>query len=343
MKPNPPKKVKNNNNDLATSKNTELNFNSIEESKKDVNSLYNLTERENKSNQINKNLKSNKNINNNINVYNKNQNNENIQINNINNKKENEIKVSELNIKFGSIEFYQKLMKIQEENRMQFFTDEELNNLEYQYAIEIDKRSFCKLYFSLLKKQNILIFCLSYCVHDYNLSIMKFSFLMFQIIIFITVSTFFFTDNTLNNIYENKNKFNTSFMIRQLAFTFLICLGIDLIFKILIRTDNKIIEIKQETVNLKDGISRIKCKFIFYFIFSLIIILFGWFYISCFCAVFSNTQIILIKCAGYTLAVTFIFPFIFCLISPSFRYCSLRSKEKNKKCLYGLSKIMTFI
>ena len=32
--------------------------------------------------------------------------------------------------------------------------DEELNDLEYEYAIVIDKRSYCQYYYSLLKKSN---------------------------------------------------------------------------------------------------------------------------------------------------------------------------------------------
>jgi hypothetical protein len=248
-----------------------------------------------------------------------------------------------LDIRFGSNEFYQSLMILPEQKRMQFFLDEEINALDYQNALDIDKRSFIEIYYSFLKKQNILFFCLSYCAYDYNMSIMKFSFLMFQIILFTTVSAFFFTDTTLNNIYENKNKFDVPFMLRQLILTYLICLGVNIIFKILVRTDNKIIDIKQENDNVNEGLSTIKCKFIFYFVFGHLILMFGWFYISCFCAVLSHTQIILIKCTIYSLLIEFIFPFFFCLLSSSFRVCSLKSEKKNNKCLYEVGKILSFL
>ena len=193
-----------------------------------------------------------------------------------------------------------------------------------------------------MKIQNVLIFCVLYCIEDYNLSTIKFTFLMFQFIIYITISALFFTDNTLNNIYKNKNKFDFPFMIRQLAFTFLICLGINILFKLLMRTDGNIIDIKHGKKQFNEAKCRIKCKLIFYFIFSIMIIIFGCLYISCFCAVFNNTQIILIKCAGYSLVVSFIYPFFTSLLSASFRKCALNSEIKNKKCLYDFSKILEY-
>jgi hypothetical protein len=329
-----------------------LNFNNFDNTKRDDNSAYNLYNRKNKkylSNKSNNSAITNKNS---ATVITNKPDDEHISDdkNNINEEeKEIEIANKENNnnkqsgFKFGSNEFYENLLKIKEEERMQFFIDEELNDLEYKYAIEIDKRSFFKIYMSILIKQNVLIFCVLYCTEDYNLSIIKFTFLMFQFIIYITVSALFFTDNTLNHIYKNKNKFDFPFMIRQLAFTFLICLGINIIFKLLVKTDANIIDIKYGKKQFNEAKCRIKCKFIFYLIFGIIIIIFGWFYISSFCAIYSNTQIILIKCAGYSLAISFIYPFLTSLLSSSFRKCALISKNKDKKCLYEFSKILSYL
>ena len=358
LKPNPPKKAKipNNNNELVSSQNRGLNLNNNDNTKRDDNSVYNLYNRQNKKYLSNKSLKSNNSAisnKNNATVLTNKQDDEHKSDdkNNINRKEKEKDIVNEENnkdntkqsdFKFGSTEFYEKLLKIKEEERMQFFIDEELNDLEYKYAIEIDKRSFFKIYMSILVKQNVLIFCVLYCTEDYNLSIIKFTFLMFQFIIYITVSALFFTDNTLNNNYKKKNKFDFPFMIRQLAFTFLICLGINIIFKLLVKTDDNIIDIKYGKKQFDEAKCRVKCKFIFYLIFSIIIIILGWFYISCFCAVYSNTQIILIKCAGYSLAISFIYPFFTSLLSSSFRKCALNSKNKDKKCLFEFSKILEY-
>ena len=346
LKPNPPKRqtVNINNNTLMSSGKAELNLNSIIDSKKDDYSEYSISENENKNK--NKQQNSNKNIE----VYNKIENNE-ININNqMDNTKirENDDKASESSnhesdIKFGSEEFYQMLMKLPKEKRAEFFIGEELNSLDYQYAVEIDTRSYCELYISLLKRQNVIMFSLSYCGEDFNMSILKLSLLIFQFILFIVVSAFFFTDNTLNNVYENKNKFDVPFMIRQLGLTFIICYGVNILLKILMRTDNRIIDIKEENEKLFEGISSIKCKMIFYFIITMIIIIFGWFYITCFCVIYSHTQIILLKCAAYSLAVTFVYPFFLCLVPPLFRICALKAEKKDKKCLYEFSKIISYL
>ena len=354
---NPPKKTKNinNNNEILSSQNRILNLNiNNDNTKRDDTSVYNLYNRKNKKYLSNKSLKSH-----NSTVSNKNnatvltnkpedehisddKNNEKEIEKEIVNEDNNNNNNQKTDFIFGSNEFYENLLKIQEEERMQFFIDEELNDLDYNYAFEINKRSFCKIYMSILKIQNVLIFCVLYCIEDYNLSTIKFTFLMFQFIIYITISALFFTDNTLNNIYKNKNKFDFPFMIRQLAFTFLICLGINILFKLLMRTDGNIIDIKHGKKQFNEAKCRIKCKLIFYFIFSIMIIIFGCLYISCFCAVFNNKQIILIKCAGYSLVVSFIYPFFTSLLSASFRKCALNSEIKNKKCLYDFSKILEY-
>ena len=348
IKANPPRNIRIRNNDeLVSSRNMVLK-NNLEDSKKDDISVFNVNNNNkqisNKSknsdnNKIKKNINDNditlSSIRNNRNPQNENENKE--------KEKEGESNNNENEIKFGSDEFYNILLKIPEEKWNEFLEDDDLNDLEYKHALLFDKRSFCELYLSVLKKQNIIILCLSYCSKDYNLGILKFSFLMFQFAIFITVSAFFFTDNTLNNIYENKNKFDILFMIRQLALTFLICLGLNIIFKLLIRTDNLILGMKNEKDTYEEGIYNIKCKLIIYFIFCLIIILFGLYYISCFCAIYRNTQIILMICAGCSLGVTFVYQTFLSLLSPSFRKCAVNSETKDKKCLYEFSKILSYL
>ena len=346
FKQNPPKKVIISNEEEISSK------------KDDINSLYNFNENQN---QNNLNRKSNMSSMNNIVIYDNNKN------NNINDGKQNfnqiqngnditnalnkkdDIDNIQLNIeeeklyKFGSQSFYDCLKKLPEEKRLEFFTDEELNSLDYQYAVDADKRSFFSQYFAFLKRQNILLFCFSYCANDYNLSIIKFSFFIFEVVLFIVISAFFFTDNTLNNIYDKKNKFDFKFMIRQLGLTFIICFGLNLLFKALIRADSKVTEIKEEKESIDNVVKSIRCRLTFYFIFSMIILIFGWFYISSFCFVYRNTQIILFKCAAYSFIATIFYPFIFCLLAAAFRNCALGDQNKGKKCLYEFSKFLSYI
>ena len=365
FKPNPPKHAKSkyiNNNEPPSSGKEELNGRQILDLSRKVDSSDdNFSEIKNisRSNIRLKSNKSSKSNGNGIVLYNNNPNNVNNekgrkrssrQLHNENDNtkiRENEEKNSEnkneMEIKFGSEEFYKYLMKLPIEKRAQFFEDEELTRLEYQYAIDIDRRSYCQLYFSLLKRQNILIYCLSFCSNDLNLGIVKFSLFLFQIVLHILISALFFTDNTLNHIYNKKNKFDFAFMVRILGLTFIICWGVDFLFKLLARTDSMVIDIKKRHENLNEGLSGIRCKFLFYYIFILIISLFAWYYISCFCAVYSHTQLILFKSAIYSFAVSVVYPFFLCLIPPMFRNCALGDQNKESKCLYEFSKIISYI
>ena len=48
----------------------------------------------------------------------------------------------------------------------------ELNNLEYEEALILDKRNMCQIYWSLLKREHLIIFTFFYH-NDYNLYYMK--------------------------------------------------------------------------------------------------------------------------------------------------------------------------
>ena len=70
--------------------------------------------------------------------------------------KQKERKIEEKNL---YIENYLKLLP--KEERQKFFDEEELNKMEYIYALEIDKRDFIQYYFSLLKQKQLILFTFS--------------------------------------------------------------------------------------------------------------------------------------------------------------------------------------
>ena len=66
-----------------------------------------------------------------------------------------------------------------------------------------------------------------------------------------------------------------------------------------------------------------------------------WYYVSVFCAVYVNTQILLIKDTAISFALDLTYPFILYLFPGCFRIPALRSK--NGLCLYQLSTWIAFI
>jgi len=132
-------------------------------------------------------------------------------------------------------------------------------------------------------------------------------------------------------------------MIKPIVFTFLINLVINILLKVLIKSNNNVVDIKYEKQTFEEGLKAIRLKFLFYYVIGFIIMIFGWILISSFSAIFTNSQIKLIKCGGYTLTVNFVLQIIYCLIISSLRICSLNSERKQKKCLYVFSKVLTYL
>ena len=61
-----------------------------------------------------------------------------------------------------------------------------------------------------------------------------------------------------------------------------------------------------------------------------------------FCVVYENTQIIFVKDSLLSFLLSIVYPFIIYLIPSILRIISLRSSQKNLKCLYKLSDIIPF-
>ena len=84
-------------------------------------------------------------------------------------------------------------------------------------------------------------------------------------------------------------------------------------------------------------------KFLIFFITSFVLTIFFWYFMSCFCAVYPNTQIILIKDTLLSFSLSMLYPFGFCILPTIFRMPALRAKNKDKICLYKFSQLLSFI
>ena len=226
--------------------------------------------------------------------------------------------------------------------------DDELNDLNYELAIELDKRTYFQYYLSLLKKKHLILF--AFCPsNDYNLPVIKILSLILAFALYFTINGFFFSDATMNKINEDKGAFDILFQIPQILYSTLICAVINLIIKKLSLTEKQILSIKREkTYNDAEVKSRqinscLKVKLIIFLIISLLLMLFFWYYISCFCAVYKNTQVILIKDTLISFGLSMLYPFGLNLLPGMFRIPALKAVNKNLKYLYQLSGFVALI
>ena len=77
-----------------------------------------------------------------------------------------------------------------------------------------------------------------------------------------------------------------------------------------------------------------------FFIFVFLLFEIYWYLISCFCAVYENTQIIFIKDSFSSFFTGALYEFVLYLFPTLLRLIALKDKNKNAKCLYKLSNII---
>ena len=237
---------------------------------------------------------------------------------------------------------------IKKSKKIMKYNDEEINSLDYQDALEYDKRTYCEYYISLLKTKNNLIY--SFCYNnDYNSKIIKIDLFFIGFTLFFTVNAIFFDDSTMHQIYEDKGSFNLLYQLPQIIYSTFISSIVSMILEFLALSEGSILNLKnnKENRNLNQRVIKLKkklnIKFSLYFILSFLLLLLFWYYLSMFCSVYRNTQIHLIKDTLISFLLSFLNPFIIYLLPGIFRIPAL-SKSKNKRyCLYKFSQVLQMI
>ena len=247
------------------------------------------------------------------------------------------------------LKFDNKEIIIKSENIMKY-NEQELNNASYEFAIKNDNRNYIQYYFSLLLTKHILISTF-FNKNDYNIKIIKIDLFILNFALYFTINALFFNDNTMHKIYEDKGSFNFIYQLPQILYSSIISGLINIALKKLALSQDDILEYKQikniNNIELNEKeqnlYKKLKIKFGLYFIISSIILLFFWYYLSMFCAIYQNTQIHLVKDTLISYGLGFIYPFGIYLIPGIFRIPSLSDKKNNRKCLYNISKLLQII
>ena len=212
----------------------------------------------------------------------------------------------------------------------------------------MDKRTFCQIYWSILKREHLILFTFL-SPNDYNLIYVKFARLFFLICQDMAMNIIFFSDNSMHKIYVNYGKYDFIQQIPQIIYSIVVSQIIEVFICYLNLTDiyfYKVKKIINKKVNKNKilGILRcIKIKLFVFFTFTFILFLFYWYFISSFCAVYQNTQITFIKDSISSFSAGLLYPFAFYLFPPILRIIALKDASKKRlKCIYKLSDIIPF-
>ena len=228
-------------------------------------------------------------------------------------------------------------------------TDYELNELEYDEALELDNRNFLKIYWYLLKREHIILFTF-FNWNDFNLFAIKLSKLFLSVCSDMAFNVFFFSDESMHNMYESGGEYDFAGQFAQMVYSTMISQLLQIFVNYLTMTDidyYKLKELKKDNnLNGKEALSVIKCikiKIIVYFCSTFIFFLFFWYACAAFCAVYPNTQGVFVGDSYMSFLMGLLYPFALYLIPAGLRYLSLRAKKhKNIKILYSLSDKVPF-
>jgi hypothetical protein len=268
--------------------------------------------------------------------------------NNLTKRKSNFSRLETLNM---SEQPFNKINKGEEENskylkEIMAQKDFELNSLEYEDAIKLDHRNFFQYYISLIKKKQLFFFTF-FSKKDYNLRIIKFSLFLFSISLYFAVNSLFFIDENIHKIHEDHGIFNFLYQLPQIIYSSLISIVCNLFInslalseKILLKTKN----LNNKELLISQSLNLYIClrkKMHIFYIIGFLMLSFFWYFISGFCAVYKNTQIIYLKNCSLSFCLSMLYPFVLNLFPGLFRIPALRSK--NKKYLYTIGNIIALL
>jgi hypothetical protein len=263
-------------------------------------------------------------------------------INNTNDKKD---KISCQSIKSEEYKSQNTESELNKKNKKNLYTPdyERYNDMEYNDAIEIDQRSFFKIYLDFLFKNHI-IFNTFFAEVYLELRTIKISFLLFGLEISFFLNAIFYTDKYISDTYHNNGILNFFSSLPKAIYSFIVTLILSTLLKMLSNSKKqleKIIEEKDKNHNyleaVKNELNKLNKKLYIYFIIIFILGFVFTYYSSAFCAVYKNSQAFWLLGCFESFALDLLTPFAICLALAGIRYLAIRKKNK---CIYKIYSIL---
>ena len=219
-----------------------------------------------------------------------------------------------------------------------FENDYEINTLPFEQAVKCDKRTTYEFYVSLIRNKQLILFSF-FDFNSYNSCIVNKTIFFLSFIYHYGFNAFFFTDEVMHKIYENEGAYDPETLVPNSLFSAIIStVLIRLMTEFLILTEKNVLKVKNQNTEdkakeEKAKVLKIICiKFIIFFVLNFLLLFFFWFYLTCFNAVFPNTQTFLMINTIISFVMSNIYPLLYNLIPAFFRSDIMNSEEpKGKK------------
>ena len=165
-----------------------------------------------------------------------------------------------------------------------------------------------------------------------------------------TVNALFFTDSNMHQIYEDGGDYNFGYQFPYIIISAIIAtLALRLMLHFLVLTDKDILEVKLQNTKekaIKMKKKKLKCmkiKFAIFFILNFILLGLFWYYLTCFNAIYENTQIYLIENTFISFGFSSVYPFVINIFPIIIRMSAIHSLKKDKEYVYKISLIVQLL
>ena len=222
-------------------------------------------------------------------------------------------------------------------------TDSDLQDMDYEEALIYDKRSFLRMYWGFMVDSQIILS--TFCTDNHlNLFVIKLSFFVctFQISFFL--NAFFYSDEYISDAYHNDGVLDFFSGLPKSIYSFLATLITTNLLRMLSSSKNELLKVIKEKRQFNNYIKiinyklkRLRIKLIIYFIIVFLLETFSLYYVTCFCAVYKNSQrywfIGCLESFGFDSLVAI----IACIFLSIFRYIAIKN---HIKCFFVLANII---
>ena len=227
------------------------------------------------------------------------------------------------------------------------YENDELNELPFKKARKFDKRGFCKYYWNVLVISHIIL-NVFFRHNDYNLFTVKLGLLFMTFPINLGFNILFYTNKNIKMNYSRALDDLSGFWnnIANTVYSSLLSTTLLIILKFICLTHNSVRVLrKYRDVEFakKKSICVLRCikiRLVIYYLLSFAFLAIFGYYILCFCAIFENTQIELVKSTFTSWLISLLYPLAICFITSIFRSLSFKC---NNRILYLIKTLMQFL
>ena len=234
----------------------------------------------------------------------------------------------------------------EKEEKIKEYGDDEINELPFDDFLQYDKRSFCSYYLSVLMISHIIL-NVFFRHKDFNLFTVKLGLLFMTFPINLTFNIFFFTNKSIKLSYvKNMDDISTFWEnIANTVYASILSNTLLIILKLICLTHNSVRELKKRDLKYAQKESGclllcIKIRISIYYVLSFAFLIVFGFYVLCFCSVFENTQVDLVKSTFTSWLISILYPFILCFFTS---IINSGARKWKSRCLYVVKLILQFL